>query len=102
MFGGEFTSPNQDKFHHYKELWRLDLTTFAWEKLALRGGPSARSGHRMVCHKGKLILFGGFYDVGRETKYYNDLWELARPAPRAQRLRWSGARWWQAREASAG
>ena len=22
----------------------------------------------MVCHKGKLIVFGGFYDVGLETK----------------------------------
>ena len=32
----------QNKFHHYKELWRLDLTTYKWELLNLRGGPSAR------------------------------------------------------------
>ena len=42
VFGGEFTSPNQEKFHHYKELWRLDLATYEWEQLSLRGGPSAR------------------------------------------------------------
>ena len=23
VFGGEFTSPNQEKFHHYRDLWRL-------------------------------------------------------------------------------
>lgn len=59
---------SQEKFHHYKELWRLDVSTWAWELLPLRGGPSARSGHRMVLFKNKLLVFGGFYDVGRETK----------------------------------
>jgi len=25
VFGGEFTSPNQERFHHYRDLWRMDL-----------------------------------------------------------------------------
>lgn len=37
VFGGEFTSPNQYKFHHYKELWRLDLTTYEWDQLPSKG-----------------------------------------------------------------
>ncbi|KXZ49944.1 hypothetical protein GPECTOR_18g102 [Gonium pectorale] len=78
VFGGEFTSPNQERFHHYKDLWRLDLTTWEWDCLPSKGGPSARSGHRMALQplKNRLLLFGGFYDTGREVKYYNDLWEL--------------------------
>ncbi|GFR48646.1 hypothetical protein Agub_g10599 [Astrephomene gubernaculifera] len=78
VFGGEFTSPNQERFHHYKDLWRLDLTTWEWDCLPSKGGPSARSGHRMVLQplKNRLLLFGGFYDTGRDVKYYNDLWEL--------------------------
>eukprot|EP00873_Tetraselmis_striata_P018332 jgi/Tetstr1/438596/TSEL_027147.t1 len=77
VFGGEFTSPNQEKFYHYKDVWRLDLTTNEWECLPLRGGPSARSGHRMALLKGgRILLFGGYYDVGAEMKYYNDLWVL--------------------------
>ena len=78
VFGGEFTSPSQERFHHYRDLWRFDLHANAWEQLPNRGGPSARSGHRMVAHpKGKsLLLFGGFYDTGHEIRYYNDVWEL--------------------------
>ncbi|KAG2483359.1 hypothetical protein HYH03_017759 [Edaphochlamys debaryana] len=79
VFGGEFTSPNQEKFHHYRDLWRLDLATWEWDCLPAKGGPSARSGHRMVLQplKNRVLLFGGFYDTGREVKYYNDLWELS-------------------------
>ncbi|MCO5567469.1 hypothetical protein L7F22_021161 [Adiantum nelumboides] len=67
VFGGEFTSPNQERFHHYKDLWRLDLATNTWEQLLLKGCPSPRSGHRMVLYKHKIILFGGFYDTLREV-----------------------------------
>lgn len=59
----------QEKFYHYKDVWRLDLTTNEWECLPLRGGPSARSGHRMALLKGgRILLFGGYYDVGAEMK----------------------------------
>ncbi|KAE8707468.1 kelch domain-containing protein 4-like isoform X2 [Hibiscus syriacus] len=73
IFGGEFTSPNQERFHHYKDFWMLDLKTNQWEQLNLKGCPSPRSGHRMVLYKHKIIAFGGFYDTLREVRYYNDL-----------------------------
>eukprot|EP01114_Cavostelium_apophysatum_P014170 TRINITY_DN3605_c0_g1_i1.p1 TRINITY_DN3605_c0_g1~~TRINITY_DN3605_c0_g1_i1.p1 ORF type:complete len:710 (-),score=276.59 TRINITY_DN3605_c0_g1_i1:42-2171(-) len=73
VFGGEFTSPSQNQFYHYKDLWRLNLDNFVWEQLNLKGGPSARSGHRMIVWKHKLIVVGGFYDTLSEIKYYNDV-----------------------------
>lgn len=74
IFGGEFTSLNQKTFKHYSDLWRLDLTHWTWEQLPSKGGPSARSGHRIVLYKNAIILFGGFYDAAKETRYYNDYW----------------------------
>ncbi|RMZ55199.1 hypothetical protein APUTEX25_005477, partial [Auxenochlorella protothecoides] len=74
VFGGEFTSLNQEKFRHYNDLWRLNLADWSWEQLPGRGGPSPRSGHRMVLQRNRLLLFGGFWDAGKEPKYYNDLW----------------------------
>eukprot|EP00884_Botryococcus_braunii_P008682 jgi/Botrbrau1/17815/Bobra.0127s0060.1 len=74
MYGGELTSSNMEKFRHFKELWRLDVATKTWEELPGRGGPSARSGHRMAIWKNRLIVFGGFEDTGKRTKYYNDTW----------------------------
>ncbi|KAJ3333409.1 hypothetical protein HDU76_008433 [Blyttiomyces sp. JEL0837] len=46
LFGGEFVSPNQTTFFHYKDFWSLDLKTYAWEKLEVGKKPSPRSGHR--------------------------------------------------------
>lgn len=92
IFGGEFTSPNQERFHHYKDFWMLDLKTNQWEQLNLKGCPGPRSGHRMVLYKHKIILFGGFYDTLREVRYYNDLfvfdldqfkWQEIKPKPGA-------------------
>nr|XP_043614969.1 kelch domain-containing protein 4 [Erigeron canadensis] len=90
IFGGEFTSPNQERFHHYKDFWMLDLKTNQWEQLNYKGCPSPRSGHRMVLYKHKLVVFGGFYDTLREVRYYNDLyifdldtfkWQEIKPTP---------------------
>lgn len=98
IFGGEFTSPNQERFHHYKDLWMLDLKTNQWEQLNLKGCPGPRSGHRMVLYKHKIIVFGGFYDTLREVRYYNDLfvfdldqykWQEIKPRPGAM---WPSAR----------
>ncbi|KAL6174989.1 hypothetical protein ACLB2K_051632 [Fragaria x ananassa] len=98
IFGGEFTSPNQERFHHYKDFWMLDLKTNQWEQLNLKGCPSPRSGHRMVLYKHKIIVFGGFYDTLREVRYYNDLyvfdldlfkWQEITPRPGAM---WPSAR----------
>lgn len=74
MWGGELTSPNQEKFRHYKDLWRLSLETYTWEQVPAKGGPNARSGHRMTLHKDRLVLFGGFNDTGKVPTYYNDVW----------------------------
>ncbi|KAL6997038.1 hypothetical protein U1Q18_007161 [Sarracenia purpurea var. burkii] len=90
IFGGEFTSPNQERFHHYKDFWVLDLKTNQWEQLNYKGCPSPRSGHRMVLYKHKIIVFGGFYDTLREVRYFNDLhifdldqfkWQEVKPTP---------------------
>lgn len=90
IFGGEFTSPNQERFHHYKDFWMLDLKTNQWEQLNYKGCPSPRSGHRMVLYKHKIIVFGGFYDTLREVRYFNDLfvfdldqfkWQEVKPRP---------------------
>ncbi|TMW64566.1 hypothetical protein Poli38472_011446 [Pythium oligandrum] len=71
IFGGEFATA--DQFHHYRDFWRLDLKTNSWEALEDKGGPSPRSGHRMVVWRNYLVVFGGFYEAARETKWYNDL-----------------------------
>jgi hypothetical protein len=39
VFGGEFTSPKQTKFYHYKDLWRLNLDTNQWEEISVRRRP---------------------------------------------------------------
>ncbi|KAJ3000862.1 hypothetical protein HDV02_002325 [Globomyces sp. JEL0801] len=74
LWGGEFVSPNETSFFHYKDFWMMDLKTNAWEKLDIRGRPPPRSGHRMVVWKHFIVMFGGFYDQNKETKYYDDLW----------------------------
>ncbi len=72
VFGGEYTSPSESQFHHYKDLWCFHFGTKRWEKVACQGAPSARSGHRMVMVRKHLVVFGGFHDNLRECKYFND------------------------------
>ncbi|XP_053401413.1 kelch domain-containing protein 4-like isoform X2 [Mercenaria mercenaria] len=74
IFGGEFASPTQSQFYHYKDLWLFHLKEKKWEKVSAPGGPSARSGHRMVQCKKQLIVFGGFHDNIRDYKYFNDVY----------------------------
>ena len=33
MFGGEFASPTQSQFYHYKDLWLFNLRDKAWSKI---------------------------------------------------------------------
>lgn len=40
--------------------------SYEWEQLPGKGGPSARSGHRMALWKHQLLLFGGFYQMATE------------------------------------
>ena len=77
LFGGEFTTPNGSQFKTYRDLRVLRFAAstpgedskseskcFVWEEIKLKTGPPARSGHRMIYHKRKLIVFGGFFDNG--------------------------------------
>ncbi|CAH0722974.1 unnamed protein product, partial [Brenthis ino] len=74
VFGGEFTSPTETQFHHYKDLWCFSLAEKKWEKVVAPNGPSPRSGHRMVLLGRKLFVFGGYCDDGRECRYFDDLY----------------------------
>ncbi|XP_077982693.1 kelch domain-containing protein 4-like [Glandiceps talaboti] len=73
IFGGEFSSPSQSQFHHYKDLWVWHLSEKKWEKVSSSGAPSSRSGHRMVACKRQLIIFGGFHESLRDYRYFNDV-----------------------------
>uniref|UniRef100_A0A0G4HTA0 DUF4110 domain-containing protein n=1 Tax=Chromera velia CCMP2878 TaxID=1169474 RepID=A0A0G4HTA0_9ALVE len=82
VFGGEFATVAQ--FHHFRDVWSLDLKTNRWTGLECSGQiPIARSGHRMVVWRNFLIVFGGFHDTVRETKYFNDVHALS-----LQSLKW--------------
>lgn len=74
LFGGEFSSPKQGTFYHYNDFWRLEPSTREWMKLEGKGGPPARSGHRMTYFKNYIVLFGGFQDTSQQTKYLQDVW----------------------------
>ncbi|GIZ37879.1 hypothetical protein CKM354_000131000 [Cercospora kikuchii] len=74
LFGGEFSSPKQGTFYHYNDFWKLDPATREWMKVEGKGGPPARSGHRMTYFKNYIVLFGGFQDTSQQTKYLQDVW----------------------------
>lgn len=74
IFGGEFSSPSESQFYHYKDLWVYRFAEKKWIKILRPGGPSARSGHRMVHIKKQLVIFGGFHDNLKDYKYYNDVY----------------------------
>ncbi|PWN29645.1 hypothetical protein BDZ90DRAFT_225927 [Jaminaea rosea] len=74
LFGGEFASPKQTSFHHYRDLWVFSISSKTWERVDTKTRPSARSGHRMALWRQYLVLFGGFVDTGARTTYLQDLW----------------------------
>ncbi|ONK77696.1 uncharacterized protein A4U43_C02F9570 [Asparagus officinalis] len=77
MFGGEFTSPNQERFHHYKWqeikprpgcLWpsaRSGFQLFVYQDEVKKSGmpPGPRAGFSMCVHKKRAMLFGGVVDM---------------------------------------
>lgn len=73
IFGGEYAT--LDQFHHYRDMWALDIKTNIWREIQPKGDvPSPRSGHRMVVWRNYLVLFGGFYEALKEVRWYNDLY----------------------------
>lgn len=77
LFGGEYASPSQLQFLHFKDTWRFQLSSKKWEKLNTPICPSARSGHRMVLSRKRIFLFGGFHDNNNSFQYYNDAWSFS-------------------------
>lgn len=74
LFGGEFASPSGLQYYHFRDLWKFSIATKTWENIKSPNGPSARSGHRMMLHKKRIILFGGFHDNNQSFLYHNDVW----------------------------
>ena len=74
IFGGELATA--EKYHHYKDMWRFDIKTNLWTEITPRGGhaPPSRSGHRCIVWRHYMVLYGGFYEALRETRWYSDLW----------------------------
>ncbi|PHJ18647.1 kelch repeat-containing protein [Cystoisospora suis] len=73
IFGGEFSTFYQ--FFHFKDFWKFSLKTNLWTKIEVANVdevPHARSGHRLAIWRNLLILFGGFHDTTRETRYFNE------------------------------
>lgn len=65
-----------DQYHHYKDIWKFDLSTLKWEEIQPRAvgtAPSARSGHAAFVWKHYMVVFGGFYEALRDTRWYNDV-----------------------------
>ncbi|XP_029910355.1 kelch domain-containing protein 4 [Myripristis murdjan] len=91
LFGGEFASPDGEQFYHYKDLWVLHLATHTWENIKVPGGPSGRSGHRMVLSKRQLLVFGGFHESTRDFIYYNDVYSFSLDSFSWSRLSPSGS-----------
>lgn len=77
LFGGEYASPSQLQFYHFKDLWVYRISQRQWEKIGAPNGPSARSGHRMTYAKKKLYVFGGFHDNNTSYRYFNDLYTFS-------------------------
>lgn len=77
IFGGEFTTQSESQFHHFKDLWQFELETKKWTKIIAPGGPSPRSGHRMVLVKRQIIVFGGYHDTLQDYRYFNDLYSFS-------------------------
>jgi Domain of unknown function (DUF4110)/Galactose oxidase, central domain len=82
VLGGEHATT--DVYHHYKDLWKFDLTSLQWTEIAnistKQYGPSPRSGHAMTVWRHYMIVFGGFFEgslSGDQTtppRWYNDLY----------------------------
>lgn len=89
VFGGEFSSPSQSQFYHYNDLWCFQLQSKQWKKITAPGGPSARSGHRMVVMKKYLVIFGGYYDNLRNCRFYNDTYLFNLETERWDEMKWT-------------
>ena len=50
------------------DVWKLNLPSYMWEKMALQGQvPEGRSGHSVCLYRSIMIVFGGMKDLTKET-----------------------------------
>ena len=74
--GGEFTNSTESHFNHFGDLWSFDPVRLQWKNLsAICKGclPCPRSGHRAGVWGNCIVVFGGFNDLGKGCKYFNDV-----------------------------
>ena len=77
MFGGEFFDNAKNLF--YNQLYRLDVVSHQWARLASSGNaPSARSAHQACVCAGHYWVFGGEFSspTGSKFKLMDDLWKI--------------------------
>lgn len=57
-----------------EDLWKMNLLTWKWERMYLRGDcPEGRSGHSVCCFGNCMVIFGGVKELTKET---NEMWAL--------------------------
>jgi len=74
VLGGELATA--DQYHHYKDLWKFDVVENKWQEIVVRNTgtiPTARSGHAAFVWKHYMVVFGGFYEALRDTRWFNDI-----------------------------
>ncbi|KAL7013819.1 hypothetical protein ACKWTF_015602 [Chironomus riparius] len=74
FFNNAHQLKNHMAFDHYRDLWKFSIAGKKWEHVKAPNGPSARSGHKMILHKERIILFGGFHDNNQSFLYFHDVW----------------------------
>ena len=62
VFGG-----CNDEGTKLSDVWKLQLTNFAWERVSISEPPPGRSGHSACVYKSIMIVFGGMRDLTKET-----------------------------------
>ena len=65
IWGGTRDKGRNDQ-EYLDDLWRLDTSTWAWERVAAPGGPGVRSGPAVAvvgAGKRQVVFFGGVVDV---------------------------------------
>lgn len=74
VFGGE-VSDGSGAYKHFRDFWKFDTNTLAWNELKSPGGPHPRSGHSAVTWKHFMIVFGGFHDAASKEapRWFDDV-----------------------------
>lgn len=89
-FGGAFEAPD---FDWSSELWRFDLETHTWSRVAVEGtAPPRGYDMTMAAHDGTIVLFGGGIGVSGNGEFRSDLYTFDVATRRWTRLSTGRAR----------